>query len=54
MSEEVDTTLVREMLALTPEERIAQNDRVLQMIEELRYGVAESKKPPRDVGGERR
>jgi hypothetical protein len=40
VSFEVDVTLVRETLGLTPTQRIEQNDRVLRMIEELRNGLA--------------
>ena len=39
VSSEVDVTLVQETLALTPQQRIQQNDRVLRMIEELRDGT---------------
>ena len=35
---EVDVTLIDAMLALTPEERIRENDRMLRAIEELRHG----------------
>ena len=51
---EVDITLIQETLALTPQQRIQQNDRVLRMIEELRDGLAKSGKSPRDAGIERR
>ena len=54
VSFEVDTTLIQEMLALTPTQRIQQNDRVLRMIEELRNGLAQSGKPARDARVERR
>ncbi len=54
VSSEVDVTLVQETLALTPQQRIQQNDRVLRMIEELRSGVAKSRKPARDASDERR
>jgi hypothetical protein len=54
VSSEVDVTLVQETLALTPQQRIQQNDRVLRMIEELRDGVAKSRKPARDASEERR
>lgn len=47
MSSDVDVTFVQETLALTPQQRIQQNDRVLRMIEELRDGVAEPRKPAR-------
>jgi hypothetical protein len=36
----VDVTLIDAMLALTPEERLLQNDRMLQTIQELRDGFA--------------
>jgi hypothetical protein len=36
----VDSTLVDATLALTPEERLRQNDRALRMIKELRDGFA--------------
>lgn len=54
VSDEVDVTLVQETLALTPQQRIQQNDRTLRMIEELRDGLAKSRKPSRDTGNERR
>lgn len=50
METEVDITLIQEMLALTPQQRIQQNDRVLRMIEELRDGLAKSGKPARGPG----
>jgi hypothetical protein len=53
VSLEVDVTLIQEMLALTPTQRIQQNDRVLRMIEELRAGIAKPGKPA-DAGVERR
>ena len=34
----VDLTLIEEMSRLTPEERILQNDRMIQTIQELRKG----------------
>ena len=49
---EVDVTLIQETLALTPQQRIQQNDRVLRMIEALRDGLAKSGKPARDPGVE--
>jgi hypothetical protein len=49
VSFEVDVTLIQEMLALTPTQRIQQNDRVLQMIEELRNGLAQTGKSARDT-----
>jgi hypothetical protein len=36
----VDVTLIDAMLALTPEERLRQNDRMLRTIEGLRHGFA--------------
>ena len=54
VSSEVDVTLVQETLALTPQQRIQQNDRVLRMIEELRGGVAKSRNPASDTSDERR
>jgi hypothetical protein len=54
VSGKVDVTLVQEMLALTPSQRIQQNDRVLRMIEELRHGLAQPRKPARDPSDERR
>jgi hypothetical protein len=36
----VDVTLVDAMLALSPEQRLLQNDRLLQTIKELRDGFA--------------
>jgi hypothetical protein len=45
---EVDVTLIDEMLALSPLERLRQNDRVLRMIEELRDAIArDAAQPPR-------
>ena len=37
---DVDVTLIDAALELTPLERIRENDRVLQMIEELQHAVA--------------
>ena len=54
MSSEVDVTLIQETLALTPQQRIQQNDRALQMIEELRDGLAKSRRPARDTSDEQR
>ena len=54
VSSEVDVTLIQETLALTPQQRIQQNDRVLRMIEELRDGFAKSRKPVDNAGLERR
>jgi hypothetical protein len=36
----VDTTLVTEMLRMTPEERLRQNDRAIAAVEELRRAFA--------------
>ncbi len=47
---EVDETLIDAFLAMTPEERIRQNDRTLAMIEELRNGIARASEPARDAG----
>jgi hypothetical protein len=49
---EIDTTLIDATLALTPQQRIQQNDRVLRQIEELRDGLAG--KPARDPRGQQR
>jgi hypothetical protein len=54
MQFEVDVTLIEATLALTPEERLEQNDRMLQMIAELRDGFAKSKDTARETGVERR
>lgn len=51
-----DPTLLDAFLALTPEERLRQNDRMLATIQELRDGFA-ARRPhdaPRPPGGERR
>src|SRR5262249_36778094 len=40
VSSEVDVTLIHETLALTPQQRIQQNDRALRIIDELSDGVA--------------
>jgi hypothetical protein len=47
---EIDVTLIDAMLALTPEERLRQNDRTLAMIEELRDGLARANQSARDPG----
>ena len=49
MEAEVDVTLIDAMLALTPAQRLEQNDRVLRMIEELRDGFAKSQHSARDA-----
>jgi hypothetical protein len=36
----VDVTLIDSTLALSPEERLRQNDRMIRTIEELRHGFA--------------
>ncbi len=38
----VDEGLIEEMLALSPEERLRHNDRMLRSIELLRQGMAEN------------
>ena len=52
----VDATLVDTLLALSPEERLRLNDRMLRTIEELRHGFAAAKShdAPGTPGGERR
>ena len=52
----VDSTLIDELLALTPEERLRQNDRMLRTIQELRDGFAAARSdhapgPPRGERG---
>jgi len=54
VSNEVDVTLIQETLALTPQQRLQQNDRVLRMIEELRDGFAKSRKSADNARIERR
>lgn len=49
MKYDSDVTLIDAMLALTPEERIDQNDRMLRTLEELRDGLARSEEPHRDA-----
>ncbi len=44
----VDETLIDAMLALTPEERLRQNDRMIRTILQLRQGL--TKKAPDDGG----
>jgi len=51
---EVDETLIAAFLAMTPEERIRQNDRTLAMIEELRDGIARAAEFARDAGSKPR
>ncbi len=41
LSAGVDESLIDEMLALNPEERLRQNDRMLRTIELLRRGLAD-------------
>ena len=52
----VDVTLIDAMLALTPEERLRQNDRILRTIQELRDGFAAARPhhPAGAAGGQRR
>ncbi|HSK05087.1 MAG TPA: hypothetical protein VK932_27750 [Kofleriaceae bacterium] len=54
MESEVDVSLIEATLALTPRERLEQNDRVLQMIEELREGFAKADEAARRAGAEGR
>jgi hypothetical protein len=51
---DVDVTLIDTTLALTPQQRLQQNDRALRMIEELRDGLAKSRDAAADPGRERR
>jgi hypothetical protein len=51
---DVDVTLIDATLALTPQQRLQQNDRALRMIEELRDGLAKSRDAAADPGRERR
>jgi hypothetical protein len=48
-----DLGLLREMLALTPEERIVRNVQFVSLIEELRQGRAERHGSTRDLSGAR-
>jgi len=50
-----DVTLIDSMLALSPEERLRQNDRMIRTIEELRHGFAAARAhdAARQAGGER-
>lgn len=52
----VDPTLIDALLALTPEERLRQNDRMLQTIQELRDGFSAGRPddPAHRAGRERR
>ena len=45
----VDVTLIDAMLALSPEERLRENDRMVRTIEELRHGFAAAR--ARDLAG---
>jgi len=51
----LDVTLIDAMLALSPEERLRQNDRMVRTIEELRHGFAavRAHDAARKAGGER-
>ncbi|MDB4954598.1 MAG: hypothetical protein JWO36_2167 [Myxococcales bacterium] len=51
---DIDVTLIDAMLALTPEERLRQNDRTLAMIQELRDGIAQADRSGRDAGRKQR
>jgi hypothetical protein len=46
---DVDVTLIDAALALTPLERIRENDRLLRQIEELRYGVSRARDAAADA-----
>ena len=50
-----DVTLIDAMLALSPEQRLRQNDRMVRAIEELRHGFAavRAHDAARKAGGER-
>ena len=52
---DVDVTLIDAMLAISPEERLRQNDRMVRTIEELRHGFAalRARDPACKAGGER-
>ena len=52
---DVDVTLIDAMLALSPEERLRQNDRMVRTIEGLRHGFAavRARDPACKAGGER-
>jgi hypothetical protein len=52
----VDLSLIDALLALTPEQRLLQNDRMLQTIQDLRDGFATRRAHDSTVpaGGERR
>ena len=52
----IDSTLIDALLEMTPEERLLQNDRMLQTIQELRDGFSArcSDDPPREAGRGRR
>lgn len=54
--EHVDTSLIDALMRLTPEERLLQNDRMLNTIRELRDAFAAHRPDdtPREAGGERR
>lgn len=47
---DVDETLIDALIAMTPDERLHQNDRTLAMLEELRNGIARATEPSRDPG----
>jgi hypothetical protein len=52
----VDVTLIDALLEMSPEERLLQNDRMLQTIQELRDGFSARRAddPPREAGRDRR
>ena len=52
----VDLTLIDAFLEMSPEERLLQNDRMLQTIQELRDGFSARRAddPPREAGRDRR
>jgi hypothetical protein len=54
MEPEVDVTLIDATLALSPDQRIEQNDCMLRMIAELRDGFTKSKDAAREAGIKRR
>jgi hypothetical protein len=51
---DVDVTLIDAALALTPLERIRENDRVLRQIEELRHGISRARNAAANASVRRR